>query len=41
MSADQLTPTAHVSPTEDATYRKVTWRLIPLLLVCYILHYSF
>ncbi|NDC60494.1 MAG: MFS transporter [Betaproteobacteria bacterium] len=39
MSADQLTPTAHVSPTEDATYRKVTWRLIPLLLVCYIIAY--
>ena len=24
---------------EDATYRKVGWRLIPLLLVCYVIAY--
>lgn len=28
-----------VSAAEDATYLKVTWRLIPLLLVCYIVAY--
>ena len=27
------------SPFEDATYLKVTWRLIPLLLLCYIVAY--
>ena len=27
------------SATEDATYLKVTWRLIPFLLVCYIIAY--
>jgi len=24
---------------EDATYRKVGWRLIPLLLICYVIAY--
>ena len=24
---------------EEATYRKVSWRLIPLLLVCYVIAY--
>ena len=27
------------SAAEDATYLKVTWRLIPFLLVCYIIAY--
>jgi D-galactonate transporter len=30
---------AHASEFESATYRKVTWRLIPLLFACYILAY--
>lgn len=33
------TPTAPTRPDEDAVYRKVTWRLIPLLFSCYILAY--
>ena len=27
------------TPFEEATYLKVTWRLIPLLLLCYIVAY--
>ena len=27
------------TPLEEATYLKVTWRLIPLLLLCYIVAY--
>ena len=30
---------ASTSPHEAAVYRKVTWRLIPLLFICYILAY--
>lgn len=30
---------ATTSPQESAVYRKVTWRLIPLLFLCYILAY--
>lgn len=26
-------------PTEDATYRKVTWRLLPFLVLCYVAAY--
>ena len=32
-------PVHHTSAAEDATYLKVTWRLIPLLLICYIVAY--
>jgi len=28
-----------MSPSEEATYRKVTWRLLPLLFLCYVLAY--
>ena len=31
--------TSTVSAAEDATYLKVTWRLIPFLLICYIIAY--
>ncbi len=34
-----ISNTAAVSAAEDATYLKVTWRLIPFLLVCYIIAY--
>ena len=34
-----LANTSSVSASEDATYLKVTWRLIPFLLVCYIIAY--
>ena len=34
-----LSNTSSVSASEDATYLKVTWRLIPFLLVCYIIAY--
>ena len=30
---------AHSNPFEERTYRKVTWRLIPLLLLCYLIAY--
>jgi len=28
-----------MNPSEEATYRKVTWRLLPLLFLCYVLAY--
>jgi len=28
-----------MTPSEEATYRKVTWRLLPLLFLCYVLAY--
>ncbi len=28
-----------MTPLEEATYRKVTWRLLPLLFLCYVLAY--
>ena len=34
-----LANTSSVSASEDATYLKVTWRLIPFLLICYIIAY--
>jgi D-galactonate transporter len=37
MEAEKTTPTA--AEIEEATYRKVSWRLIPFLLVCYIVAY--
>jgi D-galactonate transporter len=34
-----LANTSSVGASEDATYLKVTWRLIPFLLICYIIAY--
>lgn len=34
-----MTTSAHSQLDEDAIYRKVTWRLIPFLLICYIIAY--
>ena len=39
MSADNLSNQSTANAAEDATYLKVTWRLIPLLLICYIIAY--
>jgi len=39
MSTHATTIDQTASAAEDATYLKVTWRLIPLLLVCYIIAY--
>ena len=36
---DSLNTQAAISEFEKATYRKVTWRLIPFLFLCYILSY--
>jgi MFS family permease len=32
-------PATAVSAIEDAAYRKVTWRLLPLLMICYLVAY--
>jgi D-galactonate transporter len=34
----EIEPSA-MNPSEEATYRKVTWRLLPLLFLCYVLAY--
>ncbi len=39
MSTQPTTTDQTANAVEDATYLKVTWRLIPLLLVCYIIAY--
>ena len=40
-SANPLDPSTSLPPAafEEATYRKVAWRLIPLLLLCYVVAY--
>jgi D-galactonate transporter len=40
-SVNPLDPSASMPPSafEEATYRKVAWRLIPLLLLCYVVAY--
>lgn len=35
----ELVTSSHVNAAEDAIYLKVTWRLIPFLLLCYIIAY--
>ncbi|MEO8937167.1 MAG: MFS transporter [Burkholderiaceae bacterium] len=40
MAADLLSESQKIPSTfEEATYRKVAWRLIPLLLICYVVAY--
>lgn len=31
----ELTPTREAVADEEAIYRKVTWRLLPFLMICY------
>lgn len=43
MQATNIAPSRahglHAAADRDATYRKITWRLIPLLFLCYVLNY--
>jgi len=39
MTTTAVTPGVNDAAFEDATYRKVSWRLVPFLLLCYVVAY--
>jgi D-galactonate transporter len=39
MTTTAVTPGVRDAALEDATYRKVSWRLVPFLLLCYVVAY--
>ena len=39
MTTTAVNPGVHDASFEDATYRKVSWRLVPFLLLCYVVAY--